>query len=102
MEKRLPVPNGDLHIDGLAERLSEIFGTRLKASGPQSPGIDRRTQVYVLTPEDGGTLTVSVRNYASDPSLQRREVGIAVRGDSRSEDLLTQNSGLLEAYFKGL
>jgi len=99
-ERDFPVVDASLDIGKLAQILSEILKTQLKANGPmEPPGHGIKTPVYVLRSMNGDSLVVSVRNYAADPALKRKQVGIAVRGDASHDALFEQNLEPLLEYF---
>ena len=101
IERNFPVVDASLDIGQLAQILNEILKTQLKANGPMatSPGNGIKTPVYILSSMNGDGLVVSVRNYAADPTLKKKQVGIAVRGDASHYAFFEQNLGPLLEYF---
>lgn len=100
IERNFPVVDANISIDRLASILSEILGVTLKANGTINPGTGIKTQVHTLMPVNpNGHFFVSIRNYAMDPNLKRREIGVMVKGDTHYEKLFGQNLGPLLEYF---
>lgn len=100
IERKFPVIDANISIDRLASILSGVLGVTLMANGTISPGTGIKTQVHTLMPiMPNGRLSVSIRNYAIDPNLGKREVGVMVKGDTHYEKLFEQNLGPLLEYF---
>lgn len=100
IERNFPVADPNISIDKLISILGEVMGVALMANGTIALGTGVKTQVHTLKPIDSkAILLVSIRNYAADPHLGKKQIGILVKGDQVYEGRFERNLGPILEYF---